>query len=361
MTKLNRNDLLKVLVNLKPALSTQDYLPILSHYCFTEDGYIFAYNDVMGISFPSNLGIDFEGALPGDKLMRIVSSFSGEQIEFSARKNEVTIKSGRSKIKLPMMDSDAFVWEEVNLKGASVLSVTDDFINGVKQCKISISQDTLHPAHMGIQLSAEDDEAFLYSTNNHTLSRYILDEYDGDDLDVPVVLPAAFCNALVSLCPKMDDPTMHVGDGFVRIEDSNGALIFSKLLFQGEGADFANILDKYYSLESEKSFPITQSFVSALERAVVILGNSPKRNTEGELDGNILKLSTVLDKGRAHDVVCFGKGSKSSNKNNKIKEISMQTDFILRGCSVADEIIFGDSVILMRKGDNFLHLVAQCG
>lgn len=351
---INRNDLIDVLSKIKPALSTQDFLPILSCFCFTEDS-IYAYNDELAISFP-NKNIPFKGAVKGDQLLKLLNSFTSDSIKMSVKDNSVRINSGKSNIKLPILNKDSFVWERPSKKGAFKIEVDEEFIEGLKMCLISIGQDVMHPEHMGIQISSIDDDLVMYSTDNYTLSMYTMEEYEEDNFE-PVVLPETFCKQLIFLFEDMKNPYLFILDNYVYVlDESSKIIILTKLIYQGEGSSYSHIIKKYRKYLKDIFYSIKDSdFSDSLDRALIVNGTESTKVTNLIFEKGIVKLETKANNGHVRDTIKMG---KKGVKDRKSIDINFPTNLAARASKVMTMISFNEEVMLFKYKESFIHIIA---
>jgi len=348
--KINRAALVNVLNKIKPALSTQDFLPVLSCFCFDEEN-VYAYNDVMAIVLP-NAGFPIEGAIPGDRLLKVLNSFSSKEISCTVKNNDIKISSGKSNIKLPFLKDDDFVWDGMQKKVIE-MNIDKDFINGLKLCLISIGQDVMHPEHAGVQLSCEDGSHCMYSTDNLSLSRYVL-KSKVKDFD-SIILPEAFCQQLIALFPEMEEPVLRISKGSICVYDDENITIFSKFLYQGEGSDFSSIIFKYKKYLKNDFYSIADTgLVEALERALIVNGDAFDKKTDAVMDKGILELETQTEKGRVEDLIKMSKSGKGKTK----VEVSFATDIILRASKLLEKVSFNKDIIFFKDKKSFVHLIA---
>lgn len=352
--KVKRKSFIDVVNKVRPALSTQDFLPILSCVCFDGDN-IYAYNDWLAISFPNTLDIPFEGAIPGDRLAKVLNSFNTEEVSCKVTKDSVKISSGKSNIKLPFMPEDDLVWEGVPKKGHTEVAIGEELIEGLNRCLISISNDAMHPEHQGVQLSCDDEVLLMHSTDNTTLSQFMLED-DFDDFD-PVVLPEMFCKQLISIFYEMKAPVMHINKDGVWVKDKNGVIIASKLLHTGAGTNFSEIIEKYTDGFKGTFFDIAKTdLIQSIDRALIINGDNADKITSAELNKGTLTLETKTEKGHAVDEIVMPKVRKAVAKDKV--SIHFSTDLVSRACRSMTSIAFKEDVILFKAGTDFIHLVA---
>ena len=204
-TQFDKAALSEVLQLARPALSKQSFVPVLSHFCFTGSEVV-AYNDLSAVIVP--LTTEFQGALPGELLIKAVTSLTGQTATLVEVEGEVLVSGGKSRFKLPKMATKDFIFTSARMLSGGVLSritVNQTFLKGLERCLISVSNDPSHPAQMGVTFAATADTAWLYATDNHTISRASL---EGVAHSVPadefIILPTFFCDPQAMLLHFLD-------------------------------------------------------------------------------------------------------------------------------------------------------------
>ena len=90
----SRESIIDPLQLVKSALGKGDFVPVLSHFCFTE-GSVYAYNDEMAIKTECPLSI--EAAVPGTVLLNLLNSIADEEINVVLDEHTLHIKTDKSK------------------------------------------------------------------------------------------------------------------------------------------------------------------------------------------------------------------------------------------------------------------------
>ena len=108
------------------------------------DGKIFTYNDSIAVSIPLEIEglVDegVEGAVHADEFFKILSKFSGDEINFVVSENDSwLLKCGKAKIEMALMNFDfAERLEGVtpDSKTESWADLPEDFVEGIGTCKM---------------------------------------------------------------------------------------------------------------------------------------------------------------------------------------------------------------------------------
>ena len=308
-TEIDRKVLLKKLNTVKPAVSAQSYIPVLKHFMF--DGKtVTAYNDVSAISV--SLEAEFKGCVPADLLIKTLNSLSSDTVIFEIQNESLLVKSGRSKIKLPVLPAEDFPTVSVmqrTLVAIGGFSVSKDMLTGIKLCLLGVGNDTQHPAQMGVTLDPlfSLEQAALYSTDSATLSRFTFNTDMDIPGDAPVILPTFFCEQLLSMARVCEDMKIEIYNGALLAVFSDGSTLFTKTIIDLEPMTFAEVFSKYCDKSEafKRLLEIPEKFEASFERAVIIQSDEPQQSTSVTVAGNRLTLRSVSKAGEIEDVMTF--------------------------------------------------------
>src|SRR3990167_505984 len=358
--KINRKDFVKVLKNVMPSVSTQDFIDMMKNFCLDGET-IFGYNDSMSIRLDFETGLEI--AVPAESLLKIVDSYKSEEAEIYAEEDihKFNIKCGRSKLSLPCLYKDSFIFSMPEDKNDVSIPINDKLIDGIKKCLISVGGEEIHTSHMGVTLIINKQVVSLYSTDNDTISRY---SFKYSELDInykkSVVLPKDFCVQLLNLC-QSDSTELVLYDDYVGAYDKSlckdSIFLFSKLLYTGKVEKFEEIFNRVVPKKPSKSLliPIGESFKTAIDRSLIVLGGTPNKACNVSLIENRIEFSTVTALGEVEDKVTFK--DRNFKRNKKI----ISADYVARAIKVCSYIYFGEEALAFFDGSaGFVHVVAYC-
>lgn len=348
---MDRIDLLNTLNLAKPALAQKDVVPVFTHFCFTgEVGTVYAYNDIIGIELECDLGI--EAAIKGDKLLGILENSRGKTLEVTQKKEEVTIKCGRGKFTFPILSSDAFVFEVPNTDKAEQLDVNEDFLNGLKLCSKTTTTNEAAPVMMGVTVSL-GIESYLYSSDMRSLSRYQVLEEVSFKKESSYILPTDFCISLVHMSKaKGALPEVFLTDNFVVAYFGND-LILGRLITPDDAPNFAETIEGSVSDdEMDSMVKIPGALDGALKRSMVFTGSDKEPAIPLSIKGKNITLSTHNQEGLGNDPVPFKGGLPDIN-------VKVNTILLARGIGMCTEFLINDTVVAMRDGNKFFHMIAN--
>jgi len=350
----------------KPALASDVVLPIVSHFCFDGDT-VYAYDGVNGIRVPMPEDAPkIRGAVPGSALLKLVASLGGSSMAISSEQGYFRIKSGRSSMKLPMLDAESFIWEASTFgEVQQEIPITAEFIEGLKLCLLTVEDTALIKHYRGITADITNGHITLYSTNNNTLSVFDV-AASAIEAAEPLLLPRRFCQLLVDCCGGKEGPsegmTLSIGDGFVAVTDptllEEHFFLVTSVIEGAKPSDFEEVLEHYLPKKKKApTFPVNDSFTRALKRAVAILSDEAVKTTAVEISGTEITFRTSSSMGDVRDRVVF-RDAKHAAKETVHKVVP--PDLLLSAMSVCNQVHFADKVIVCSRDDMYKQLVVYC-
>lgn len=351
---IKRADLLKVANLVRPALASQAYIPALTHIQFAR-GLATTYNDVASISVKTDAAL--EACVPGELLIKALNSFGGENVAVAEKDNALVLSSGRSKLKLPVLDTKAFPFTVPKDDGDEV-ALSDQILAGISACLLSVGNDPTHPAQMGITLDVDSKgNAVLFSTDNFTISRYATRTKISLPGDSPVILPTLLCEQIGVLAKAFKDekPVLVIMPGALLVEFGKQASVFTKTLVDLEPLDFPKIIDKHCKLSAVPDLveDIPDAFDGALDRALLVLANEVDKVTKITATADEIKLNSSADLGDSDDAMAF------AGTDGAAEPFYVDPVLLARGVKATTKMAFLSRAVVLTKGE-LLHLIAHC-
>lgn len=352
--EFNREEFKGMLDVAKIAIDQRDFIPILSHFCFSGTQ-LTAYNDLLGIQIPCKT--NFVCALQAVPLLQLINSTTAETIEIGFTSNTAYLKTGRPRkgmrARLPYMGKDDFFFKWPNAKRLDAFTLnkkqTLSLIKGLKLCLSSVGDQ--HLTQMGIVIRGNKSTVILNSTNNKAISRYSfrgnLDCFDND------ILPESFCKAIIKASETYgsDELEIRKGKDFVLVEFGKRCRIYSKLINNKDPLDFEKVIAEHLPADHKKE---VHKFDGELEesfrRALIILSNELTKTVTVQLDG---KLATV----EARSSIGKLKSSATFPKNLGKFAFRIDAEFVVKALETTDSIYFGKKAVVFFKG-GYMHLLA---
>lgn len=292
---MNRKELLKKLTLLKPCLSKDMFAPTQSHFYFDTKS-IVASNLVqcMGLYYDSELSC----CVPGDLLLKILASYSTDEIDVERTHNEILIKSAKSKVKLHILPSDDFIKDVEGETKESVFTITDNFIEGLEKCISIISDLDKEDHNSGVTLSLNDDMV-LYSTNGKMLNKYVVERDVVIKKDFKIFMPLLFCSQLISLYKIFGEGIFYRGKDSVKVEWEDKGYLFSKVP-EIAFIDYESVL-KTYCNKDVTFGALPDDYKYCINRSLLFLGKEQDKFAEIIVDNEVITFLTQGKQGGVTD------------------------------------------------------------
>jgi len=359
---MNKQDLLNKLNQARPFLSTQDFIPILTHYCFDSENLV-AYNDVAAIKLV--LDSDIKGAVPGSLMLKMLLTVQEETVRVGMHgEKEVKINSTGSNIKLPLLDPEEFIFDMPDTEGCDLVQVPLSFLSGLEKTLVSIGDDPLHPERSGVLWKVRDNRITLYSTDSRSISIYKWEDqsfFKSDDVDLEVITPMFFCEQLIAIAKNYADELKTVDlyfnttENYVIVELNKICHIFTRLIKTEEVTDYDSILKAMLPDDDKDSYceiPVTMT--PALERAILLnnTGKLDEQKSHITLTGTQLNIRTQTESGLVSDEVEFPKEFGDV-------EFFLDPDLLQRSFKYCTQINVGANILALTDDENFQHLISH--
>jgi len=306
MTAINRTQLINKLEVVAPALAAHNLVPQMTHFWFTGKT-LMAYNDQIGISVPFKT--DFQGAVPG-ALLSLLKTSTQKEVDLTATKSELKVKSGRSNWSLAMMGPDCFIFTMPNPHQSDVIGSKSmpRLMAALSGCLRSIGQDTSIPEQLGVTIVPNGNAVTLYTTNSTTISATKV-KLSGDTAMPRVILSTQFCRQMLALAQptivdkkEVIDASLLVFDNQVMLLTAD-ATLFGRQITSERPYDFDKTITHHFPAPvRSKAAPIPGGLRAALERASIICDHKVDqvKAIMSVADG-VLKIASKSDRGEAVD------------------------------------------------------------
>jgi len=355
---MNKKDLSVKLNHAKPFLISQDFIPILTHFCFDNDSVV-AYNDIAGISI--SMESELNCAVPGSLLLKMLGTMTAEtvRVEMPNDRN-INLLSGKTKLRLPILSPEEFVFDIPNTDDLKSIQIPKEFLVGLKKCLTSVGIDPSHPEQTGITWSLEKDRMTIFSTDNKSISMFFSEVEVDVEETTKIITPAFFCNQVIELseyyAENMDSITLHFDESVVVAElgENSSCKIFSRLINASNLMDYNVIIGNMIEgIEDTDFVEAPEDLDSTLERASVLLTTGDITTSEVTINNTEAVFNTESPFGKAIDTVGF---------SNDLGSFRFEVDpaLIQRGFKVADSIAIVSKLIVMKDADStFIQLISH--
>lgn len=351
--KMQRQKLLEILMIVRPALASNDLVPMLTHLWF-EGGRVLACNDMIAISAPC--AAEFTGAIPGATLLSILQASRAKEVEFAPAEQEVQVRAGSSRLKLPLLPIEKFPFEMPEpAKEAETLPVSSaEFVEAVEGCLRSVSRDTSVPDQLGVTVVPGKKNLLLYATNGASMTRApVAFKSERRPLARRVVLPSLFCEQLVRLARQEKSVKLVVAEDHVLLSTSGGVRLYGKLVEIDRPLDFAGKIKEITPEDAaERSALIPGGLARVLERALIIADPTGERvRTQISVKDGVALFVTKSGRGEMRDRL------KLDGHPDVV--VSVDVQWVKLGCGF-EKILLTEGAVIMRRGRE-LYLVATSG
>lgn len=359
---MKRTEVLDTLSVVHPALAANDLIPVLSHYWFTGDR-VMAYNDVIAIS--TNMETDFAGALKASMLHGHLSKADGKEVEFKVKGDDVTVKAGRSSLKIPMMPVESFLFEFPEVEESDRIKVDiESMVNAFEVCLQSLGKHISEPERRGITFIPSDEkELELFSTDSVTMSKATLRTKSAHKLRSHFTLSEAFCRVALKLLARKgaSKSKLYFDDTFSYLELPDGTQLYGRLVDDPSPPDFQkalkNVLPKKFG---NMLVPTPKALPQLLDRAYLVVSKAMNPDTkimikEGSSGKAVVKIQAISE---------LGEFSESLSLGTAHPEVSVSVDLSrFRECEFSsfEKILFHDTCIVMVRGNDMYHLMSVLG
>lgn len=339
---MQRTELVAKLERIAPALSSNDLVPILTHFCFTGT-HVFAFNEQIGISAPCKT--EFEGAVPGATLLSLLKATGSKDVIFEPKKDELAIKASSSRFKLGLLPPDRFVWEVPKLAKEGMDLDYKKFRAAIDCCMRSVSIDTSVPDMLGVTLIADEREISLFATNYSTMS------YARVPIKKPtkgwdrVILSGVFCKELLTLSAEAKALHLEIHKDYALMSGAGGTILFGKLVESAKPLNFhGNFEDSFPAAAVKKLVPIPTKLEGILERACIISADN----------GEPVKMEIVVEKENAE----FYTSSRTSEARDTMQllaqepvTIAVNPKLVKIGYGAFEKMLITKEVFIMATKD----------
>jgi len=199
-------------------------------------------------------------------------------------------------------------WPKVDKEEPVILD--DGILRGIELCLPGVGSDPSHPAQMGVTLDEQGEtEAVLFTTDNATITRYIVKSNVTLPSSSPVILPTFLCEQLLALAkafPKAER-RLYILDGALVVEIGDEAALLSRQLVDVESLDFRSVLRRAGIDDSikRKASPLPPGWDSALQRAMLVMANEVDKVVTLGIAGDQLEMAATASTGELSELLDF--------------------------------------------------------
>jgi DNA polymerase III sliding clamp (beta) subunit (PCNA family) len=301
MSELHVSELKNVLGLTKPAISSKDFIPIFSHFCFSGDKVV-GYSEPLGIEVEYDSGI--HGGVKADTILTWVNALpESKSVDYKVSGETIRMKCGRSSLDLSCIGEDEFLHEKPEANGLKV-TITKDFIEALDACSLSVDTNSGNPSMAGITISKVNDTIFFHSTNGIAISEYML-PVDNEEkfFDGTIIVPGKFATVLKKLFDTLPSHTatayFNSSSVLVDFEGDYKVTMWSKLLDteQTTPLDFESEISKALEgFDLGSCFTVNEDIISVMKRLLSVYSTSTTESRMVNIESSGKTINLVVDK-----------------------------------------------------------------
>lgn len=335
---MNREELVKTLELVKPALAKDNIIPIYQCFCF-DNGQVYAYNDAVGIIGPA----DTEGepfAVHGNTLLGLLGNSSAENIELSFKKDTMELKLGKTVAALPFFAKENFLFDPATKSDCEEFPITVTFVEAMKVCLETVSYDETQRPLMGLWVAGNQ----LYSCNGDMLTRINLKAKP----KISRMLPTGFCLAIIKLWDNLNltKGTLKCSDEWL-VADFDEWQVWGRAVEISEMPEFETWIKKAGKNKTEtKTCP--PALNAALSRARVLADAESQKTTITIASGK-MHVTTVTHMGDVDDLLVF--------KEHPDVSCAISAAHLQQALAHCDQITFHENCVVLEKAPNVFMLM----
>ena len=360
--KVNRPQLLAAVGIVRAALVSRPYVQSLAHIK-SAAGWLTTYNESIAIATKLDTEIGaLDCCIEGERFHAALAQFTAMDVDVKMSDGALTLKSGKSTIKLGTLPADDFLFEEPEFDGmAERININQIFIDGVAACLVGVGKDEALPAAMGVTMSTDAGVEFvtLYSTDNKTITRFETDLPWESMKRSAVIFPTQFCDQLVTLhktlrCTKV---VMHLTDSHAVVCFDDHTVLTARLQSEYDVIDYEVKVSGLCPLETiaAGAMRLPDGIDGALARSALVLGNESNPSVRFECSAGSLMLDASTATSSAHDDLVL-----DDYFGDEALRFHVDPTLVARGIKSCDSLLPLPGVLVLcgAKG-RLIHLIAH--
>lgn len=249
--EINRKEMLAALNSVQPGLHTKNVVEQASCFAF-RDNKVFTFNDEIAVSCP--LTHDIEGAVPADKLFKLLNKVPDETISVETIDKELEIKGKRIKATIKLEEKISMPLDELT-EPDEWFDLPVGFSDGMKYALMSTGTDMSKPILTCVHWTSKHIE----SCDNFRITRYVVDSPETKN---NILIPASSVTKLVKYAPS----EYCIVAGWAHFKTQEGC-VFSCRVFEGKYSNLDDFINATLS-DTVVAFPTVTNEI--LDRVSVL-------------------------------------------------------------------------------------------
>lgn len=337
----NRDNLIDSINVVQRAIPTKTTMAVLEGILIEvkEELKMTAYDGDLGITYEIPAIIEEVGSILvssktfGDIIKKLPDIYV--TIETSEVNNLLIIKSGKAKFEISIMDQEEYPLVNFLDENENIYFDSTDLALLIKQSIYACSnQEEAKPMFKGILIEKEGNRVnFVALDGNKMAKRYTENE---SEEPFKILAPARMMNEVSKILHYTDDKIfMSYSDSQVMFHSKNFKII-SRLI----KTEFINYIDLIPREEKLNVLVSTKDFLSAIERAALVMNDSSKYHVLFETDMDDISITARAEKGYSSEKI----GAQVNGENIKI---GFNTKHFIECLRVIDD----ETIVLFFTGD----------
>ena len=290
-------------------------------------------------------------AVYGTTLLGLLKNSHSEEVELAIENKEnVGVKAGKSRFKLPYFGKDEFLFKLPADKWGISLTIDEHLLKGLAACLLTSSRDLSQPAWLGVSLQPTGKRMTLYSCDGDGVTRYTT---AAKAAQATGMLPNSFCETVLRISKESgsEGGTLSLNTEWAKAELQSGFTVYGRLIEINAPVDFEHEIDK--TLEGKWDFvALPRGLDHALSRASVI-ADALSTPTTIEIAEGKLRLITENQMGRIVDVLPLPKHSDIA--------VDVSAAMMQRAIGLCTEMAVLERCTVYREGETLFMVVGNMG
>ena len=254
------------------SLSSVDYLPIMTHFCFQE-GLVHAFDGMTATLVELETSLDC--AVRGDVMMAMLTQAS-PKTKITKVDGLVHIKQGRSLVKLASMDDSHYAFQAPDEDAKLTTRVDKTFFDSLQLAEETCLADAFKPALSGVTMRVSDD-IVLQAYDFASMVTFTLPKKKAKGSGQVVNILSKQCATRASklfsdLGGGELEVILHMGKKWVKFEYVGTGVTLLSRIIDADPIDFSKDAEAFPL--TVDPFPVPPTLLGTLEKCVALLGNN---------------------------------------------------------------------------------------
>lgn len=336
--RIDREELLKMLDDLKPGLAVSNILDQMDHYLFMGDRIATCDGEICVVGeFP----IGFSGSVKASEFYKLLSGMDSKKLELTLEKGQLTAGEGKSAFGLVYREPGEFhsLVESFGYGDLSWRKLSEEMKRAIGLCSFSASKDMTKPVLSGVYVGGGD----VLSSNNYRISWFQPEE---GAIKRNFLIPASAAVHLI----HYDLDRYSLTDSWMHFK-GKGLFYSARLL----GGEFPSNAKMFFPEEYGEGFELPEELIEALNKSMILLQEDSLLNKQVDL---FFKRDKIICSVRKKDVGWVREEVSLKGGPKEPIKLSINPVFLKEVLRYATRVVAVDENRIIFLSDNFRHLIA---